>query len=338
MTSLFYNINSIHDDITVMGNGFMQDSAYYVQIKDYQGNVRAVLDQSHNLVERNEYYPYGGLINASDSQLQPYKYSSKELDRENGLDQYDFSARMYDPMLPMFTSVDPLTEKKPWITPFAYCSSNPINRVDPYGMADYFNLKGDFIYNNNVEDGLKYMVINTSKNVNKIKKAVGKKEYILAPNEEVLASFNNLFANSDNGSTIEQGFKVYLGNITGSIKDGEDNHIDIWGADGKEYDVHIHQWNGPNNMHGLAKASDDDFTYKKDEGISIVLGYGYKPNPNINPLFPTSSISYSGEAPPLEIQSMEIKEIGFFTTKHIKTISYDNFLKASKKIMEYKYK
>ena len=73
----------------MMGSGFMQDSAYYVQVKDYQGNVRAVLDQNHNVVERNEYYPYGGLINASDSQLQPYKYSSKELDRENGLDWYD---------------------------------------------------------------------------------------------------------------------------------------------------------------------------------------------------------------------------------------------------------
>ena len=74
----------------MMGNGFLQDSVYYVQVKDYQGNVRAVLDQNHNVVERNDYYPYGGLINASDSQLQPYKYSSKELDRENGLDLYDF--------------------------------------------------------------------------------------------------------------------------------------------------------------------------------------------------------------------------------------------------------
>ncbi|MBQ2563485.1 MAG: hypothetical protein II559_08740 [Muribaculaceae bacterium] len=63
--------------------------------KDYCGNVRAVLDQNHNVVERNDYYPYGGLINASDSQLQPYKYSSKELDRENGLYWYDFSAKMF---------------------------------------------------------------------------------------------------------------------------------------------------------------------------------------------------------------------------------------------------
>ena len=59
----------------MMGSGFIQDSVYYVQVKDYQGNVRAVLDRNHNLVERNEYYPYGGLINASDSQLQRLLYN-----------------------------------------------------------------------------------------------------------------------------------------------------------------------------------------------------------------------------------------------------------------------
>lgn len=121
----------------MMGNGFIQDSVYYAQIKDYQGNVRAVLDQNHNLVERNEYYPYGGLINASDYQFQPYKYSSKELDRENGLDLYDSQARWYDPMLPIFTSVDPLSDKNPWMSPFVYCGGNPINRIDPTGNDSY---------------------------------------------------------------------------------------------------------------------------------------------------------------------------------------------------------
>ena len=118
----------------LMGSGFMQDSVYYVQVKDYQGNVRAVLDQNHNLVERNEYYPYGGLINASDSQLQPYKYSSKELDRENGLDLYDSQARWFDPMLPQTTTQDPLTEKYFSISPYTWCAGNPVRFVDPTGM------------------------------------------------------------------------------------------------------------------------------------------------------------------------------------------------------------
>ena len=119
----------------MMGSGFLQDSVYYVQIKDYQGNVRAVLDQNRNLVERNEYYPYGGLINASDNQLQPYKYSSKELDRENGLDLYDSQARWYDPMLPQTTTQDPLAEKYYSISPYTWCAGNPIGYVDPNGKS-----------------------------------------------------------------------------------------------------------------------------------------------------------------------------------------------------------
>ena len=46
------------------------DNTYYYYIKDYQGNVRAVLNEDYRVVEKNEYYPYGGLINASDNQLQ----------------------------------------------------------------------------------------------------------------------------------------------------------------------------------------------------------------------------------------------------------------------------
>ena len=121
----------------MMGNGFMQDSTYYVQVKDYQGNVRAVLDQSHSVVERNDYYPYGGLINASDTQLQPYKYSSKELDRENGLDLYDSQARWYDPMLPQTTTQDPLATNYYPISPYTWCAGNPVRFVDLDGKQLY---------------------------------------------------------------------------------------------------------------------------------------------------------------------------------------------------------
>ena len=121
----------------MMGSGFLQDSVYYVQVKDYQGNVRAVLDQNRNLVERNEYYPYGGLINASDNQLQPYKYSSKELDRENGLDLYDSQARWYDPMLPQTTTQDPLATNYYPISPYTWCAGNPVRFVDLDGKQLY---------------------------------------------------------------------------------------------------------------------------------------------------------------------------------------------------------
>ena len=37
---------------------------------------------------------------------------------------------------PVFTSRDPMFEQKPWLTPYHYCSNNPVGRVDPTGMFD----------------------------------------------------------------------------------------------------------------------------------------------------------------------------------------------------------
>ncbi len=75
--------------------GYMQDGGLYFYIKDYQGNVRVVLNQANQPIELNSYYPYGVLMAATATEgIQPYKYSAKELDRENGLDLYDSQARM----------------------------------------------------------------------------------------------------------------------------------------------------------------------------------------------------------------------------------------------------
>ncbi len=73
--------------------GYMQGEGLYFYIKDYQGNVRVVLNQANRPVEINSYYPYGGLMAATTTDgSQPYKYCTKELDRENGLYWYDFHA------------------------------------------------------------------------------------------------------------------------------------------------------------------------------------------------------------------------------------------------------
>ena len=46
-------------------SGYMQDGGLYFYIKDYQGNVRVVLNQANQPVEVNSYYPYGGLMAAT---------------------------------------------------------------------------------------------------------------------------------------------------------------------------------------------------------------------------------------------------------------------------------
>ena len=64
--------------------------------------------------------------------LPKYAFKAKELDEETGM--YYYEARYYKP--PVFTSRDPMMDQKPWLTPYHYCSNNPVRRVDPSGCDD----------------------------------------------------------------------------------------------------------------------------------------------------------------------------------------------------------
>ena len=114
--------------------GYIQGGDYYFYIKDYQGNIPVVLNQSNQPVELNSYYPYGALMAATATEgIQPYKYSAKELDRENGLDLYDSQARWYAPQIGRTSTLDPMAEKYPHLSPYLWCAANPITLTDPTG-------------------------------------------------------------------------------------------------------------------------------------------------------------------------------------------------------------
>ena len=42
--------------------------------------------------------------------------------------------------------IDPLCEKYPWISPYAYCNNNPVNAIDPDGRSTYVLNNGDGTY------------------------------------------------------------------------------------------------------------------------------------------------------------------------------------------------
>ena len=162
-------------------NGYVQDGEFYFYIKDYQGNIRVVLYQANVPVELNSYYPYGSLMAATTTEgTQPYKYSAKELDRENGLDLYDSQARHYDPIIPRTTTIDPLAEKYYSISPYTWCAANPLRYIDIDGRrptlieaalmakaayGESVKLKGGWslYYSRESKSGLKYAVIRSIK-------------------------------------------------------------------------------------------------------------------------------------------------------------------------------
>jgi RHS repeat-associated protein len=65
-----------------------------------------------------------------------YQFTGKEWNDDFGLGWNDYGARFYDPALGRWHSVDPLAELAVDKTPYHYCSNDPVNRVDPDGMAD----------------------------------------------------------------------------------------------------------------------------------------------------------------------------------------------------------
>ena len=121
----------------------LDDNSYHYYVKDHQGNNCLVVDSSGAVEEANHYYPFGGVF-ASTGNVQPYKYNGKELDTEKGLDWYDYGARMYDPALGRFTTIDPSSENYYSTSLFAYCGADPVNRIDPTGTDWYRDSDGNY--------------------------------------------------------------------------------------------------------------------------------------------------------------------------------------------------
>ncbi|MDR0863809.1 MAG: RHS repeat-associated core domain-containing protein, partial [Candidatus Symbiothrix sp.] len=119
------------------GNGYYEDGKYYFYVTNHLGSNVAVVDEFGQVIQTTDYYPFGMTAGGEKQDRQPYKYGNKELDEMNGLNLYDFLARGYDPAIGRFMAIDPLAEKYPWMSPYAYCKNNPVNRIDPTGMVDY---------------------------------------------------------------------------------------------------------------------------------------------------------------------------------------------------------
>ena len=100
--------------------------------------------QKSNTTEQNgyatqflAYMPFGETLAEQQngtSYYSPFKFSAKEKDPETGYSY--FGARYYAPELSVWLSVDPMADKRPWLSAYNYCQLNPVMRVDPTGMID----------------------------------------------------------------------------------------------------------------------------------------------------------------------------------------------------------
>ena len=124
---------------SIPGVGCYRDCWY---VTDHLGNVRSVVDVSPGLsspqvVERNDYLPYGTRMSVGSATLAAnrYRLGGKEEQVFGSLDlgKVDFGARQYDPFTAGWTTIDPLAAKYGSMSPYSYCAGNPVNMVDSDG-------------------------------------------------------------------------------------------------------------------------------------------------------------------------------------------------------------
>jgi len=119
------------------GSGGMEEKSLYYYHSDHLGSTSYVTDRDGKVSQFVAYLPFGESLyeQHSNTKDMPYLFNGKERDEETGL--YYYGARYYDPWSAVWAGVDPMWAEKIWLTPYHYCSNNPINRVDPTGMSDF---------------------------------------------------------------------------------------------------------------------------------------------------------------------------------------------------------
>ena len=74
-----------------------------------------------------------------------YTFSGKERDEETGYSY--FGARYYNSTYSIWMSIDPMSDKYPSLSPYAYCGNNPVKLVDPNGeeISEHIDKYGNLI-------------------------------------------------------------------------------------------------------------------------------------------------------------------------------------------------
>jgi len=136
----------------------------HYELTDHLGNVRAtvtdrklatiitdagsgamgVIGYTADITSAQDYYPFGMMMPGRQYDSDEYRYGFNGMEKDDevkGLgNSLDFGARIYDPRIGRWLSLDPLQEKYPYLSPYHALANSPISFVDPDGKENVIYL------------------------------------------------------------------------------------------------------------------------------------------------------------------------------------------------------
>jgi RHS repeat-associated protein len=92
---------------------------------------------SPDILAANDYYAFGAIMPGRSFNTDSYRFGFNGQEKDDEVkgsgNSYDFGARMHDPRLGRFLSIDPLSTSLPAHSPYSYSINNPIMFVDEEG-------------------------------------------------------------------------------------------------------------------------------------------------------------------------------------------------------------
>ena len=129
-----------------------------------------------------------------------FDFNTKENDNESGCHYYDFG---YSDILTGWLSVDPMADKYPSLSPYAYCAWNPVRVIDPNGLdtvnIQYNSSEGRWICNE--------PIISEGSDVFNVTDASGNTSQTIFDNGDY-GNRMNILSLEDN-SVLDESFGVY---------------------------------------------------------------------------------------------------------------------------------
>jgi RHS repeat-associated protein len=128
----------LEENMYISKEGYMETFVVNETSEDVWFDNMRVMTMSSPVAQETHYDPWGLELTGIGYQYpqikaNKYLYNGKELIEDNGLQYYDYGARMYDPAIGRWGVVDPLADQMRRHSPYNYAFDNPIRFIDPDG-------------------------------------------------------------------------------------------------------------------------------------------------------------------------------------------------------------